>query len=70
MDDLYESFIIFFNSAYIYNCHLIITVIIIATATAITHNDTTDYHNSNDLFHICINKYKYFTNISNLEDEC
>ena len=48
MDDLYESFIIFFNSAYIYNCHLIITVIIIATATAITHNDTTDYHNSND----------------------
>ena len=23
-----------------------------------------------DLFHICINKYKYFTNISNLEDEC
>lgn len=38
----------FLNSAYIYNCHLIITVIIIATATAITHNDTTDYRNSND----------------------
>jgi len=44
----YMSPLLFFkNSAYIYNCHLIVTVIIIATAIAITHKDTADYHNSN-----------------------